>query len=137
MDVLSLNLPPCYHISVPHIMVFDNKVSHQRIHTTHSHASHCHHCNNCNCCNVDFVLFHNVTWYTNSILSCIHVNTTNILNVTYTLVAPCMTIGRWECNYRYVILDFDLLYLIDIPYNLFLILCTCSKWYSTMPLSQV
>jgi hypothetical protein len=37
-----------------------------------------------------FVSFHNVTCYTNSLLSCIHVNTTQLLNVTCTLVhAKC------------------------------------------------
>jgi hypothetical protein len=47
---------------------FDIQISHPRIQTTHSHTSHCHYCN------VDFVVFHNVTCYTNSLLSCIHIN---------------------------------------------------------------
>jgi hypothetical protein len=61
--------------------------------TTHSHASHCHHC----CyCSVDFMLFHNITCYTNSLLSHIHVNTTNLLNSKCTLVATSMILERLE-----------------------------------------
>ena len=51
------------HISLPYIMGFGIKTLHQRIQTRHSHASHCHYCN------VDLVLFHEVTRYTNSLLS--------------------------------------------------------------------
>ena len=63
--VLSLNLPSC-HISLSHIMGFDMKIIRQRIQTTRSHASYCDHYHHCN---VDFVLFYNVTSYTNSLLS--------------------------------------------------------------------
>ena len=42
MDVLSLSLTPCYHISLLYIMGFDIKINHQRIQTTCSHA-HTHH----------------------------------------------------------------------------------------------
>ena len=63
---LILNLPPCSHISIPCIIGFDMNIIHQRIQTTRLHASCCH---NCHYCNVDFVLFHNVTCYTNSLLS--------------------------------------------------------------------
>ena len=66
-----LNLPPC-HILLSYITGFDIKIIHQRIQTTCLHASYCHHCN------VDFVLFHNVTCYTNYLLSCIHVNTAGL-----------------------------------------------------------
>ena len=78
--------------------VFDMKIIHQRIQTTSSHASHCYHCHHCN---VDFVLFHNVTCCANSLLSCIHVNTTYLLNIMCTLVATCVILGRLECtNYH-------------------------------------
>jgi hypothetical protein len=52
---------------------------------------HCHYCN------VDFVLFRNVTCYTDSLLSCIHVDTTDLLNITCTLFATCVILGRLEC----------------------------------------
>ena len=73
---LSLNLPLCCHISLPYIPCFDIKIIHQRIQTTHSHGPRCYHCHYCN---VNFVWFQNVTCYTNSLLSCVHVNTTNPL----------------------------------------------------------
>ena len=42
------------------------------------------------------MLFHNVTYYTNFVLSWIHVNTTHLLNIMYTLVAKFMILGRLE-----------------------------------------
>ena len=68
-------------------MDFDIKINHQRNQTTSSHASHCHHCHYCN---VDFVLFHNATSYTNSLLPRIHINTTKLLKIMSTLIATSM-----------------------------------------------
>ena len=87
--------PSCCHISFSYIMGFDIKQIHHQIQTTHSHASCGHYCHYCN---VDFVLFHNMSCYTNSLLPCIHVNTTYLLNVTCTLVATCMILWRLECH---------------------------------------
>ena len=50
------------------------------------------------CCNVDFVLFRNVIRYIDSLLSCIHVNTTHLLNITCTLVDMCVILWRLECT---------------------------------------
>ena len=69
------------------------------------HASHSHHCSYCHYYNVDFVLFHNITYYTNSPLSHIHLNTTQLLNITCTLVSTrvilwsfrgCLHHGPWS-----------------------------------------
>ena len=43
------------------------------------------------------MLYHNVTRYTNSLLSCIHGNIANLLNIIYTLVAIDMILERLEC----------------------------------------
>ena len=87
-------LPPCRHISLSCIMDFDIKLIRQRIQFSPSCASCCH------CCNVDFVFSHIVTCYTNPLFSCTHVNTADLLNVTCTLVATGMILGRLECNLR-------------------------------------
>ena len=50
--------------------------------------------------NVDFVLFHNVTC-ADSLLSCIHVNTTYLLDITCTLVATCVILGKLEFTNRH------------------------------------
>ena len=77
---------------ISHILTLE--IIHQRIQTTCRHTSRCHHCHHCI---VGFVLFHNVTCYTSNLLSCIHVDTTCILNVACTLVATYMILGRFEC----------------------------------------
>jgi hypothetical protein len=73
--------------ALSYTMSFDIKTIHQSIPTTCSHASHRRYCN------VDFVSFHDVTCYTNALLSCIYVNITNLLNITCTSVATCMVSG--------------------------------------------
>ena len=69
----------------------------QRIQTTRSHTSRCHHCQYCHYCTVDFVLFHNFTCYTSSRLSRVHVNSTNLLDITCILVATGVILGRLDC----------------------------------------
>ena len=46
-----------------------------------------------------FVLFHSVTCYTNSLLSCIHANTIELHNITYTLVATSVILWSLEFNW--------------------------------------
>jgi hypothetical protein len=47
---------------------------------------------------ISFVLFHNVTSYTISIVSCIHVNTTKLRNITCTLVARDVILRSLKCT---------------------------------------
>ena len=47
-------------------------------------------------CNVDIVLFYNITCYTKSLLSCIYVNIAYLLDITCTLVAMGMILGRFR-----------------------------------------
>ena len=97
MDVLNLNLTPCYHMTLPYIMGFDIKMSHQRIQTTCSQASCCHQYD------VEFVLFHNVACYTNSFLSHIHVNNTKLLkyHVNFDYHACDITKFRMHTTLKY------------------------------------
>ena len=52
---------------------------------------------NLNCPHICVVLFYNVTYYTHSIVSCIHVNTQKFRNITCTLVVTCVILWSLEC----------------------------------------
>jgi hypothetical protein len=70
-----------------------------------------------------FVLFHNITCYTNYIIPHIHVNTTKLRNITCTLVATNVILRSLECiSGRFCWMD--------ERYALSLSLCAffCHKW---------
>ena len=75
---------------------FDIAVIHERVQTTCLHASRYHHCKYCHYCNVD-LCYSRRSHVTNSLLSHIHVNITDLLNIMCSLVATSMILGRLEC----------------------------------------
>ena len=96
--VLNLNLPHGCHIHLSYVMGFDVNMIHKRIQTMQLHALRCHHCQYRHYCNVYSTLFHNVTWYTNLLSSCILVNIGYLLDIICTLVATITILERLECT---------------------------------------
>ena len=94
-DALSLDIPPCCHISLPYITSFDTKIIHQRI---QNQMLACITLLSLKLLSLLqcwlFLLCPNATCYTYSLLACIHVDTKNLLNITCFLIATCVIIRK-------------------------------------------